>query len=322
MTPREIIAKAWTITKSERQVRRWGYVSAVLETLLNLKLLIYQVWFLISYIEGNPIGFFTVEATLMEHVPFGFFITFIVVLIIAIIIEWLFPNMAKGAIIGLAAKAHTKEEVKGGLVLAVYNFFPIFAIHEIFFLGRFTTVITLISLLLRYAGGLAPVGIGMLLLFYVLSLVLGFFCIFGEEAIVISRDEDNKKLSIGQALKASFKLVISYLGHVVFLLLLSFVILLRVFLNLIMAILIPGIAIGISFLFTLFLPHIVAWSIGGVLAVILIGAASYFFAYLTVFKQTIWTLTYMELSKLKELDLIELECTSRNGNASAEQVTA
>jgi len=161
----------------------------------------------------------------MEYVPFWFFMTFIIGLIIAIVIEWLFPNMAKGAIIGLAAKAHKGEERKGGLVLAIYNFFPIFAIHEIFFLGRIATVVTIISLLLRNAGGMAPIAITMIVLFYIFSLILGFFCIFGEEAVVI------RKLSIGKALKNSFKLVISYLGHVVFLLLLSFIIILRVFLT-------------------------------------------------------------------------------------------
>ena len=58
MNPRDIIAEAWAITLKERQVRRWGYVSAFLETLLSLKLLIYQTWFIVSYIQGNPIGFF------------------------------------------------------------------------------------------------------------------------------------------------------------------------------------------------------------------------------------------------------------------------
>ena len=33
--------------------------------------------------------------------------------------------------------------------------------------------------------------------------------------------------------------------------------------------------------------------------------ASYFLGYVTVFKHTVWTITYIELSKLKELDIIE-----------------
>ncbi|MDP7247077.1 MAG: hypothetical protein QF741_00440 [Candidatus Peribacteraceae bacterium] len=301
MTPREIIAKAWAITKQESQIRRWGYAAAVAETLLNIKLLIYQVWFLISYLQGDPIGFFTVEATLMKHIPMWLFITFMVTLVILLTIEWLFPHLSRGAIIGLAAKKHKGEEVKGGLVLAIYNFFPIFAIHEIFFLGRVTVVITIISLLLRYAGAIAPIAIGMLLLFYFCSLLIHFFCIFAEEAVVI------KKLGIGGALKNSFKLVISYLGQVIFLLLLFFVIVLRVILNLIMVILIPGIVIGIGFLLTLFLPITISYVTATILGLILVGIASYFFAYLAVFKQTIWTITYMELSKLKELDIIEIE---------------
>ncbi|HAI98084.1 TPA: hypothetical protein DCL30_00885 [Candidatus Peribacteria bacterium] len=301
MNPREIVAKSWAITKGERQLRHWGYASSLLETLLNVKLLIYQVWFLISYIEGDPIGFFTVEATLFEYVPLWFFITFVIGLIILICIEWLFPNMGKGAIIGLAAKSYQKEEVKGGLVLGIYNFFPIFAIHEFFFLSRISMVITLISLLLRYGGGMAPVGIAIVIIAFLFSNILRFFFVFSEEAVVI------RKLGIGKALKASFKLVISYLGHVVFLMLLSLLISIRVFLNVLMVLLIPGIVIGIGFLLSLIFSQFLTIIIGLVLGLILVGLASYLFAYIEVFGQTVWTLTYIELSKLKELDVIEVK---------------
>jgi len=306
LTPREIIAKAWTITKKERQVRRWGYVASIAETLLNLKLLIYQVWFLISYLQGDPIGFFTVEATLMDYVPFWLFMTFIITLIVLLIIEWLFPHLAKGAIIGLAAKSYKKEEVKGGLVFAVYNFFPIFAIHEMFFLGRLTVVITISSLLLRYGGAIAPIAIGILVIAYIASNIFAFFCVFAEEAVVIYRDDDNNRIGVGRALKQSFKLVISYLGHIVFLMLLSFIIILRVILNFIIVFLIPGAIIAIVFIFSLVLPAIAAWIIGGICGIVLIGVASYFFAYLAVFKQSVWTITYMELEKMKDLDVIEI----------------
>ncbi|MBU0767066.1 hypothetical protein KKF55_04805 [Patescibacteria group bacterium] len=310
MTPREIIAKAWAITKKERPIRRWGYAAAIAETLLNIKLLIYQVWFAISYWKGDPIGFFTVEATLMEHVPFWLFLTFIITLIILLIIEWLLPNLSRGAIIGLAAKSYKGEEVKGGLVLAVYNFFPIFAIHEMFFLGRITVIITISSILLRYGGGVAPFAIGILVIFYILSNIFQFFCIFAEEAVVICRDEDNNRIGVGRALKQSLKMVISYLGQIVFLLLLFFVIVLRVVLNVVMVLLIPGIVIGIGFLLALVMPPIVGYSIATVLGLALVGVASYFFAYLAVFKQTVWTLTYLELGKLKELDVIEMTANS------------
>jgi len=299
MNPREIIAQAWAITLKERQLRRWGFASSLLETLLNTKLLVYQTWFLISYLQGDPIGFFADVELLSEYLSFGWVVAIVTFFLILIFIEWIFPHFAKGAIIGLAAKSYKKEEVKGGLVLSVYNFFPLFAIHEFFFLSSISMVITLSSLLLRYSPEIALFGIFLLVLLFIGTNVLRFFFIMSEEGVVI------RKLGIGQAMRASFKLVISYLGHVVFLLILGFLISLRIFLNVIMIFLIPGIIIGIVFLFSSFLPIGIAIGIGTVIGLIILGFASYLFAYIEVFRQNVWTITYLELSKLKELDVIE-----------------
>jgi len=299
MNPREIIAKAWAITLKEKQLRRWGFVSAVLETLLSLKLFIYQIWFFISYMQGNPIGFFADVEWLSARVSFGTLVTIISAFLVLLSIEWIFPHFAKGAIIGLAAKSYKNEEVKGGLVLAVYNFFPLFAVHEFFFLGRISIVITLSSLLLRYAPEIAPFGISLLLIGHIGTLILHFFFIMAEEGVVI------RKRGINVAMSSSFKLVISYLSHVFFLLIFGFLISLRILLNAIMIFLIPGIVIGIGFLFGRFLPIGIAVAIGLVLGFIIIGITSYLFAYLEVFRQNVWTITYLELSKLKELDVIE-----------------
>ena len=296
MNPREIIAQAWAITLKERQLRRWGFASSLLETLLNTKLLIYQTWFFISFLQGDPIGFFADVEWLSRHLSFAWVATIVTFFLILIFIEWIFPHFAKGAIVGLAAKSYKKEEVKGGLVLAVYNFVPLFAIHEMFVLGSISMVITLSSLLLRYSPEIAPFGIFLLVLFFLGANILRFFFIMSEEGVVI------RKLSIGKAMGASFKLVISYLGHVVFLLILGFLISLRILLNAVMIFLVPGIVIGIAFLFKSFLPIEVAIVIGAILGLIIIGLMSYLFAYLEVFRQNVWTITYLELSKLKELD--------------------
>lgn len=300
MTPREIIAKAWAITTSEGQIRSWGFSAALLRTLLNVKLLIYQVWFAYSYfILKNPIGFFTVEEKLLEILPKWVAISIIVFLLLLLVVEIIFPHFAKGAVIGLAAKSYKKEEVKGGLVLAVYNFFPIFAAHELLLLSGVTTVITICSLLLRYAGGMAPFGISLVVTLWLLTLILEFFFIFIEEAVVI------RKAGLKDAMGTSFKLVISHLGHVVFLLLLMYVILLRIVANMLMIVLIPSIVLGIGFALSSLLSHTTSFIISASLGMVIIVAASYFFAYLEVFRQTVWTITYMELSKLKELDIIE-----------------
>ncbi len=300
MTPREIIAEAWAITRREASVRRWGVASSLFELLLSIKLVGYQVYFLYEYFWGNGgAGFFDVEIQIYESMPHWFFWTFIITLTLLFTVELFFPHLAAGAVIGLAAKSKMGEEVKGGLVLALYNFFPIFAIHEIFALGGLSTTITITSVILRYVEGDSKTFFIIILwIMWVVSNVIHFFFSFAEEAIVIDR------IGIFTALGRSFKLIISYLGHIMFLLLLLFVISLRIILNAAIVIIIPGVILGVVFLLSTFLSQLLTWLIGGAVGLVLVGIASYFFGYLHVFKQTVWTITYLELKKHKDLDVI------------------
>lgn len=301
MTPREIIAKAWAMTKKEKQLRRWGFASALLQTMLNVKLLIYQSWFFYLYVyKGETISFFAMEELLLEIMPATAAWSLIIFIFALIAIELVFPHFATGAIIGLAAKSHTKQEVRGGLVLALYNFLPIFVVHELFVLGGISTVITLSSLMLRYGpgGDFLLLPLGLLAFFWIFSNILQFFSAFAEEAVVIHKH--GPFTAIGK----SIKLIISHLGHVVFLLILLFVISLRILINIVMILLIPGVVMGIGLLLTQFLSPTLSYSIGSFVGLALVVVASYFFAYITVFKQTVWTVTYLELSSLKDLDII------------------
>ncbi len=299
MTPREIIAQAWVITRREKSLRRWGIMSAFLETMLDVKLISYQVYFLWEYMSGRPSGFWDIEIILYHSIPFWIFLTFIITILLMFTVEIFIPHMALGAIIGLAAKSYQGDEVKGGFLLAIYNFFPIFAIHEIFVLSSTTMSITVISMVLRYIPGDTkwPIVIGVIVM-WILSNILKFFGSFAEEAVVIRR------YSIFHALGQSFRLIISYLGHVVFLLLLLFVISIRILINMVTILLIPGIMIGVAMLLALFLSKALSILIAAGIGVGLVLLASYFFGYLHVFKQTVWTIAYLELSKRKDLHVI------------------
>jgi hypothetical protein len=300
MTPREIIAEAWAITMREKPLRRWGFFSSFFETLFTAKLVIYQTWFLISYVQGNPVGFFDDFLWLSRNVSAGAFITIVLVFLVLLAIEWIFPKLAEGAVIGLAAKSYKKEEVKGGLVLALYNFFPLFALHEFFVLASLSMVITICSLILRYIDGdVKFFMIGVVLFFWVFSCIFKFLTSFAQPAVVV------KKMSIFEAIGYSFKTIMSYPEHVMFLWLLLFVISIRVAFNAVLVLLIPGIALGIGLLLSTFLSMGVTVTIALVIGLVLLIVASYFFAYLHVFKETVWTLTYFELKKYKDLLVIE-----------------
>jgi hypothetical protein len=302
MTPREIIAEAWAITRRERLLRRWGFASAFFETLRDVELLFYQAYFMYWYVQGATVGWLSVEMLFLQHMPLWLFVTVTAILILLIPLELFVPTIAAGSIIGLAAKAKKGEKMEGGLVLGVYNFFPILEVHGLFVLSGLTTLVTAVSMIFRY-GGEGTLRFGMIAIFVILWIVgslFHFFASFAEEAIVL------RKMGVFAAVGNSFKLIVSHLSHIMFVLLLLFVISLRIVINAVMVLLIPAVIVGIALLMALFFSPAFSYFIAGIVGVLMILGASYFFAYLHVFKQTVWTLTYMELSSRKELDRIDL----------------
>ncbi len=301
MKPRDIIARAWAITGREPKLRAWGIASALLETLLSLKLLSYQIYFYWQFFQGNTVGFFAVEEILLQYLPLGLAIAIVVLFLLLVAVEIFFPSVCQGAIIGLAAKSQVKAEVKGGLVLGLYNFFPLFVLKELFAFSGLSALITATTLIIRFMDGWGLRGyfIAVLVFLFFFSIGLRFLCSFAEEAVVID------KLSMFGAMSRSSKLIISHIGKVVFVLLLLLVISLRIVLNAVLVLLIPGIVIGLSLLLSTILPLALSVAISTVIGIGIIGAASYFFGYLHVFKQTVWTLTYLELKKEKDLDVID-----------------
>ena len=300
MTPREIIAEAWAITCREKPLRRWGMFSSFFETLLNLKLIAYQVYFIHAYLAGKQVGFFDDFVWLYDNLPFWAVATIAISFLVLLGIELIVPKFARGAVIGLAAKAYQKEPLRGGYILALYNFFPIFAFEEIFFLSSIGTVVTLTSLILRYmSGDIKFTVVWMLVAVWILTNILKFFASFAEPAIVIRR------VGIFEAISQSLKLILSYLGHVMFLWLLLVVISVRIMFNAILALIIPVIVVGISFVLSTFLSLTVTVFVACGICVLLVLVASYFFAYLHVFHDVVWTVTYFELKKYRDLSIIE-----------------
>lgn len=301
MTPREIIAEAWTITMNEKRIRGWGFASALCETLRNVEILLYQIYYLYWYFKGITVGWLSVEILFFEKMPLWLFIIVTVFIVILLIIEAFVPTLATGAIIGLAAKSHRKEEVRGGLILALSNFFRILEAHGLFLLSSFTIVFTIWSFILRYSPGDSGTKyaiITLLAFLWLFAIVFHFFASFAEEGIVI------RKEGIFRSIGRSFKLIVSYLGHIMFLLILLLVISLRILINAVMIFLLPAVAIGIGLLLTLVFSKFLSILIGSIVGLILLVVVSYFLAYLHVFRQTVWTLTYLEFSARKDLDVI------------------
>ncbi len=299
LTPREIIAHAWAVTTTERQLKHWGFFGSFFEILLDVKLLIYQIYFLYSYLSGSGGGgLFDIEIMLYNSIPFWLFLTIVIAFILLVIVELFVPSLSSGAIIGLTGKAYNKEKMQGGFILALYNFFPILAVHEVFVFSSLSIYVTAISIILRYGEGLASMMIVVATIVWIVSNIIKFFSSFTESGIVI------EKLGIFEAGAKSVKLIFSYMPHVMFIAMLLMVISLRIFINTLVIILVPLAIIGSGILFTYVFQPAISYTIAGFIGLLLTLVAAYFFAYLHVFKQAVWTIMYMELIKEKELDKI------------------
>ncbi len=298
LTPREIIAQAWTVTTTEPSLKRWGFAGSALRLLLDIKLVGYQIYFFYAYMAGETVGLFDDGIWLYANAPLPVFWTVLITFGLLVISELFVPIFCDGAIIGLTAKSHSKERVSGGFILGMYNFFPIFAVHELFIFSGVNLLITAISLLLRYGSGLQGFLITIATILWLFSSIMSFLASFAEPAIVV------RKVGVFDAIGQSTKLVFSYPGHIIFLILLLLIITFRIFVNLVILILIPTLVIGLGIVLTYILTPVISYSIAGIIALILTLVAAYFFMYLHVFKQAVWTIMYMELTKEKELDKI------------------
>jgi hypothetical protein len=298
LTPREIIAQAWTIATTETTLKQWGFFGSTLRLLLDIKLVSYQIYFFFAFLAGKEVGLFDDAILLHGLVSLPVFITIITLFLLLVIAELFIPSFTDGAIIGLTAKAHQKEKMTGGFVMALYNFFPVFTLHEIFVFSGVNLLITAVSIILRYGGGMKGFLIVIAVILWIFSSTLKFFASFAESAIVV------KKANVFNAISESIKLVFSYPWHIIFILLLMLIISIRIFVNLAILIMIPGVVFGLGLLLTYVLTPAISYTIATIVALILIGIASYFFTYLHVFKQAVWTIMYMELIKEKDLDKI------------------
>jgi hypothetical protein len=299
MTPRTIIAEAWHIAQNSKPLWHWGFAVSFFEALRTLQTVLTQGYYLYGYLSGTSANLSDVADALATHLPAWLLAALLLLFIALLLIGYLFPTFAQGAIIGLSAKVYRREEAKGGLVLALSNFLPLFEKHGLFVLSRTALLITIVSLMLRYLdGSMLYAGIIALLILWLISNAFSFFALFADEGIVI------KRKGVFASVARSTKLNIGNVGHVTFLLLLIFLISIRIAINAALVLVVPLLVVGAGALLAFILPPLISYALASMLGLGVIILASYLLAYVSIFRQTVWTIAFLELDKGKDLDVI------------------
>jgi len=255
MTPRDIIARAWTMTLEEKVLWPWGIVTAFAETLQSVQFISLQSWYFYTFIvKGRRVDFRAVGETIIDTFPMWFVILIGITWLLVWSITKLIPTFSKGAIIGLAAKIHNEQDHRGGLVLALYNFIKIAEFHGMFMLANTSLVLWCSSLAIRWLGDQGSIVATLLALWllWLLSSFLYLISSFAEEGVVI------RKHGVFKAVSESMKLFVSHVGHIVFVMILLLVISIRIFVSAIAFVLLPIIVVGIALSLMTFLPKVMS----------------------------------------------------------------
>ena len=101
---------------------------------------------------------------------------------------------------------------------------------------------------------------------------------------------------VSSMLKSS-GLVVRQWHHTLFMLLLMSIIVVRMILNVLVALLVPLLILGPFFLFTSLTTSTIFAVVGGLVALVALYFASYFLATFHVFVTGVWTFTFLDLTK-------------------------
>lgn len=307
MLYRKIIQDAWHFTQDHKRLVKWyALVPAILTTIAGIGFIVYQYMATITsdvLFEGVEESFFH---QIME-VYVGLFnmetkigITVTVLLILGAILYLFVPVFCQGAIIQLISRHKNGEPVKvrNGVSHGLLSFLPLFEYAIILRTFTLMSVVGEALFILRNFGwGWFRALLIPLILMLCISMLLTLFFTYTEYFIVI----DRKK--VFASMKASTLTVIKHWQHTFLILILMAIIGLRILVNVLIVLLVPGIIIGIVAIFVYSAALMkVGVVVGGLVGLVALYFASYFNAILDVWAKTIWVYSFLELTTTEETD--------------------
>lgn len=304
MNYRQIIAEAWEFTQNNKKMTIWyAFFPALLTTVAGIIYLTYQYFAFLSspLFENWDHGFLSVLiGTILQWVRenFSSAVPLIVIAAILGLFYLFFPPVCEGGLIQLIARKKNGQEIKtrNGIKYGMLYFLPLFEYSTL--LGTFSLVSIFGegAFVARNLGWeafktLSPIFIVFLLVGIVLTVLFSYTQFF----IVI----DDRK--VFESIVKSCGLVIRHLEETLLLSILMIIISIRILVQIGVVILIPAVILTpIYFFASSALPEI-GIVLGGVLGLIALYLASYLNGIIHVFAATVWTFTFLELTRQQEV---------------------
>lgn len=309
MKYRAIINEAWALTQTNKKlIWAFAFVPALLTTLVSIVYMTYQVAsfytspFLNPGIPEDKHALVFIFHTLTEAFKTNpsFTVFFLILVLLVVLAYILIPVFTQGALIQTLARIRAGQEVP--LVEGVtYGFTRFLQLLEYSLAIKGFSIVSLLGDAAFVFRNLGPDVFGFLGWIFLLATIVGMgvtlLFTYAEYYIVI----DNEGV-VASMIKSS-GLVIRQWHHTLFMLLLMGIIILRVVINLLVAMLLPLLVIGPLFIFTSMTLAVVGAVVGGVVGLVGLYFASYFLGIFHVFVTGVWTFTFLELTAAEKNDI-------------------
>lgn len=310
MKYRAIIGEAWLITQENKKLIWWfAFVPSLLTFLLSMTYIVYQgfsLWtspFIRKGAQENHLmsTLFENGLELFKQNP-SLGVLGIILLALGLITYLMLPVFSQGALIQLVARKRAGEpiSVARGISYGFNRFLQLFEYHTFIKTFSFVGILTEASFTFRIFGP-EPFKIfgWIFLLFLIIALFLSLLLTYAEYYVIIDKE------GMFKSIFKSSGLVLRQWHHTLFMLLLMSIIVVRVILNLLVAFLVPALIIAPIFFFTSITLAKIGVIIGALAGVVILYFASYFLGVFHVFTTSVWTFTFLDLTKA-EANAIDL----------------
>ncbi len=310
MKYRAIIRDAWVLTQENKSLIWWfAFAPALVSTLVAMGYVFYQLLLFWGEKQGDVGGsalwakMYDRAIQLSANHP-ALMVVFVVISASIGLAYMMLPVFSQGALIQLIARMRKGHplSIMEGFGLGLRRFLQLFEFHLLVSTFSLVSTITVAVSVYRYLGVDAFVLFSWvfgIVLFVGLFLTLLFT--YSEYYIAL---EDRGML---KGMLMSSSLVVRHWHHTLFMLILMTIISIRIFINLVIALLIPLLIMGSVLLFGTFASAKIGLVIGGILGLVALYFTSYFVGVFNVFTTAVWTFTFMELRLKKEMILDDSE---------------
>ncbi len=296
MNYREIIAEAWHFAQEEkRPMYYFAFLPALITALAGIFFVVYQGVSLKRYFEhesGVLLDLLKFVISLISENP-EYTLIGIVTLAIGAFMYLFYPSFSEAALIEVISRKLNGQTIKmrQGVQFGFKNFFAVLEFNGLLSAVSITALIGYGTIILRTLGPeFLKIASVFLIVIGIISIVADFLFTYAKYYIVID------DLGVFAALGKSTKLVINNFESVALIFLMLFLIGLRIIVNIVLILIIPGLIVLIAGFFASIALNITGYVISAVIGLVGIYLSGYLGGVVSVFAHAVWTLTFLKLT--------------------------